>query len=54
MARRPAQEKPNLMATLLLIDDDPDILLTYVRHSLQDLVQTVLVAQTGAEGLRLA
>src|SRR5580704_8168421 len=39
------------MATLLLIDDDPDLLRDRVRHVLPAPAHRVEIAQTGAEGL---
>jgi len=39
------------MATLLLIDDDPDLLRDRVRHVLPAPAHSVEIAQTGAEGL---
>ncbi|MCS6852935.1 MAG: sigma-54 dependent transcriptional regulator [Gemmataceae bacterium] len=41
------------MAVLLVIDDDPDILLTYLDHAVGDLFERIEVARTGAEGLEL-
>ncbi|MBL8800194.1 MAG: sigma-54-dependent Fis family transcriptional regulator [Planctomycetia bacterium] len=37
--------------TLLVVDDDPDILLAFIDHAAGDLFQRVEVARTGAEGL---
>src|SRR5256886_5319202 len=42
------------MATLLLIDDDPDLLRDRVRHVLPAPAHRVEIAQTGAEGLERA
>ncbi|MBY0522989.1 MAG: sigma-54 dependent transcriptional regulator [Gemmataceae bacterium] len=42
------------MCDLLVIDDDPDILLTYLDHAVSDLFQRIEVARTGKEGLELA
>src|SRR6266404_542591 len=40
------------MATLLLIDDDPDLLSDRVRHVFPAPAHRVEIAQTGAEGLK--
>src|SRR5262249_34467340 len=42
------------MSRLLMVDDEPDLLLKLVRHALRDSGTEVAVARSGAEGLQLA
>src|SRR5438067_13550409 len=42
------------MGWVLMVDDEPDLLLRLVSHALRDTGTEVAVARTGAEGVRLA